>query len=407
MKLFAQIRKVDEAKRLVYGRLAEEAVDKADEIMDYASSKPYFQKWSAEVASDTDGKSVGNLRAMHGKVAAGKFTQMEFDDEAKTIDVCAKVVDNNEWEKVLDGVYTGFSIGGSYVGDKKVEKVNGRDATRYTAKPSEGSLVDRPCMTGAKFFEVQKADGSLSKVDFQEPPVAVPDAPVQGTAEEVAELGKLMNENGLAVGDLLKAFPAFLKDKEKKPVAEGEAAAEAPAKEGAAAEAPAKEATAKDMPEGRGGAAPGKTDEAATETEKMAKVTAAKEFFKDDPLAKYVSDTNLVKQHAEKLDDLQKLEAAKPEAALQKLVDDAIAPLQKQLGEAAALIKKLSEQPAPARVALRAVAKAEDLPDDPLKKNEPAAIVDSRGEKHEAASLIKSIHSTGGAPLAMPSNLRK
>ena len=46
MNLFAQIRKVDEAKRLVFGRIAEEAVDKADEIMDYASSKPHFVAWS-------------------------------------------------------------------------------------------------------------------------------------------------------------------------------------------------------------------------------------------------------------------------------------------------------------------------------------------------------------------------
>lgn len=405
MKLFAQIRKVDEAKRLVFGRLAEEAVDKADEIMDYASSKPYFQKWSEDVAKATDGSSVGNLRAMHGKVAAGKFTQMDFNDAEKAIDVCAKVVDDNEWQKVLEGVYTGFSIGGSYVGDKKVEKVNGRDATRYTAKPSEGSLVDRPCMGGARFFEVQKADGSLAKVDFQE---TLPDAPVQGTAEEVAELGKLMNENGLAVADLLKAFPAFLKDKEKKPAAEGEAAP----KEGAAAEGEAKPeakappATADDMPEGRGGAGPGKTDE-AVEAEKMAKVAAAKEFFKDNPLCKALADDELVKQHdaaREAANELTKVE--KPNDALQKMVADAVAPLQKQLDDAAALIKKLSEQPAPAKVSLRAVAKTEDT-DTELKKREPETIVDSHGEKHEAASLIKSIHSTGGAPLAMPTNLRK
>ena len=119
MKLFAQIRKVDEEKRLVFGRLADESVDKADESMDYLSSKPHFQKWSADIAKDTDGKSLGNLRAMHGKVAAGKFVQIDFDDAAKTIDVCAKVVDDGEWKKVCEGVYTGFSIGGSYVGEKK------------------------------------------------------------------------------------------------------------------------------------------------------------------------------------------------------------------------------------------------------------------------------------------------
>ena len=179
MKLFAQIRKVDEEKRLVYGRAAEEVVDKSDEIMDYASSKPHFQKWSEEVAKDTDGKSLGNLRAMHGKVAAGKLTGIEFLDAEKAIDICTKVVDDAEWKKVLEGVYTGFSMGGAYVGEKTVEKMAGRDVTRYTAKPSEISLVDRPCIPTAKFFEVQKADGAIVKVDFKEPPAE--DAVIAGT----------------------------------------------------------------------------------------------------------------------------------------------------------------------------------------------------------------------------------
>ena len=161
LNLFARITKVDEAKRLVYGRAAEEAVDKAGEIMDYASSKPNFQKWSADVEKDSGGKSLGNLRAMHGKVAAGKLNGIDFNDTDKAVDVCAKVVDDQEWKKVLEGVYTGFSIGGSYAAPPVVEKMDGRDVKRYTALPSEISLVDRPCMTGATFFQVQKADGTL------------------------------------------------------------------------------------------------------------------------------------------------------------------------------------------------------------------------------------------------------
>jgi hypothetical protein len=171
MKLFAQIRKVDEANRLVYGRAAQEVVDKADEVMDYESSKPYFQKWSDDVAKDTDGKSLGNVRAMHGKVAAGKLTGIDFNDTEKAIDVIAKVVDDAEWNKVLEGVYTGFSIGGSYIGKPSIEKMDGKDVKRYTASPNEVSLVDRPCIPTATFFEVQKADGTLSKVEFKEPVV--------------------------------------------------------------------------------------------------------------------------------------------------------------------------------------------------------------------------------------------
>src|SRR5690348_11345962 len=111
MKLFAQLSKVDEAKRLVYGVAAQEVPDLSGEIFDYKSSKPYFQKWSEQVAKDSGGKSLGNPRAMHGKVAAGKLTEMAFDDTNLKVEVCAKVVDDNEWKKVLEGVYTGFSIG--------------------------------------------------------------------------------------------------------------------------------------------------------------------------------------------------------------------------------------------------------------------------------------------------------
>lgn len=167
--LFAQLVKVDAERRLIYGRAVDESFDRSGEIFDYATSKPLFQKWSEEAARATDGASVGNLRAMHGKVAAGKLTQIDFDDATKTIDVVAKVVDDNEWKKVLEGVYTGFSIGGSYAkkwDDPTMRKADGKPAQRYTAAPSELSLVDRPCVPSAKFFEVRKADGTTSQQEF-------------------------------------------------------------------------------------------------------------------------------------------------------------------------------------------------------------------------------------------------
>ena len=83
MQLFAQISKVDEAKRLVTGRAAQEMVDKSDEILDYTSSKPHFKKWSEEIAKDTSGKSLGNVRAMHGKVSAGVLKSLDCNDAEK------------------------------------------------------------------------------------------------------------------------------------------------------------------------------------------------------------------------------------------------------------------------------------------------------------------------------------
>ena len=92
------------------------------------------------------GKSYGNLRAMHGQVAAGKVTAIGFNDEARQIEIVAKVVDDGEWAKVTEGVYTGFSQGGRYARRWTDEA----GATRYTAEPHEISLVDLPCLAEAR-----------------------------------------------------------------------------------------------------------------------------------------------------------------------------------------------------------------------------------------------------------------
>jgi hypothetical protein len=161
--LFATITKVDEERREVEGVLAEEARDKENEKMDYATSKPFFEKWNAQFAEKTDGKSVGNLRAMHQKIAAGKFLSMDYDDAQKVIRVIAKVVDDKEWKNVVEGVYTGFSIGARVVGKKWRDTEDG--TLRWTADPFEGSLVDNPCMYGASFTAV-RADGAQDVIKF-------------------------------------------------------------------------------------------------------------------------------------------------------------------------------------------------------------------------------------------------
>ena len=156
---FARITKVDAETGLVSGVLAEERPDRSGEVFDYKSSKPYFEKWVEHFEQATGGASKGNLRAMHGNVAAGKFVEVDFDDTAKVINVTAKVVDPVELDKVLEGVYTGFSIGGKVVGKRTREG----DVYRYTADPVEGSLVDLPCMHGATFKRCD-ADGETEVV---------------------------------------------------------------------------------------------------------------------------------------------------------------------------------------------------------------------------------------------------
>lgn len=169
--MFIPITKVDAVKREVWGVAAEEAPDKSGEIMDYAASKPRFEAWSKGIRDASMGKSLGNVRAMHGKVAAGKVIAINFDDAAKKIPVGVQVVDDGEWKKVEEGLYTGFSVGGSY---GKVWADG--NLKRYEAIPSELSLADNPCMYGATFTivktngatELRKFAGELGKVAERE-----------------------------------------------------------------------------------------------------------------------------------------------------------------------------------------------------------------------------------------------
>jgi hypothetical protein len=231
-------------------------------------------------------------------------------------------------------------------------------------------------MHGAKFFEVQKADGTLAKVEFQDPAPDPDDVTVNGTAEEVAALGKLMNEHGLTLAELVeKAVPAFIQDKIAAKAKEGAAAA---AKEGEAEEeldADGKpKAKAPPAKSGEGDADPAAAAAAAEEAEKAATNESLEklEAAFTDALAKVgarnsgVDMARITKIHdmavelgaacapAEKLDNAGDL--AKAEGALQKLVADAVAPLQKLLDDQAKVIEKLSKQPAPARINLRAIA---------------------------------------------------
>lgn len=178
-RVFVPLTKVDEEQRLVYGTITQEILDKSGEVMDYEKSKPHFEKWSNDIHTASGGLSKGNLRVMHGLTVAGKLTELEFDDENKTIEVCSKVVDDSEWNKVLEGCYTGFSVGGKYGKKWNDKAADGTTIKKYEAIPNEVSLVDNPCVPSATFSLV-KADGAEEQIMFKA-------AAEQETSEEVTE----------------------------------------------------------------------------------------------------------------------------------------------------------------------------------------------------------------------------
>ena len=162
---FIPVTKVDRDRREVWGYATLEEEDNASEVMDYASSLPHFLDWSQQAQKRSGGKSRGNLRSMHQAIAAGKLVDLRPDDERKGIYVGGKVVDDDEWKKVLEGVYTGFSVGGKYL--RRWADYQKPGLVRYTAQPAEISLVDAPCVPNAVFDVVkgQQTEQRLFKAD--------------------------------------------------------------------------------------------------------------------------------------------------------------------------------------------------------------------------------------------------
>jgi hypothetical protein len=159
LSMFVPLTKADAAQRLVYGSF-DETPDRAGETFDYASSKDLIKAWSDERYTATNGQSYGNVRGQHANIAAGKLIEIVFDDLGKSVGFVAKIVDDNEWKKVEEGVYSGFSPGGKYA-----KRWQDGLAKRYTADVRELSIVDVPCNPNAGFTMV-KADGTEEQVEF-------------------------------------------------------------------------------------------------------------------------------------------------------------------------------------------------------------------------------------------------
>ena len=124
MNIFAEICKVNDEERMVYGYASTEALDVQGERVTK----------DAIAAALPDYMRFANVREMHQPSAVGVTKSAELDDNGLYIG--AKVIDDVAWSKVKGGVYKGFSIGG-----KSTTKVDGViSGLRLT----EISLVDRP-----------------------------------------------------------------------------------------------------------------------------------------------------------------------------------------------------------------------------------------------------------------------
>jgi hypothetical protein len=173
VRLSMPIGKIDKERRVVSGFATLDNVDKQGDVVDTGASLTAFKNFR------------GNLREMHQPSAVGKVVSFKedkyFDPETKKfysgVYVSAYVSKGAQdaWEKVLDGTYSGFSIGGNI---KKFDDLynEGMDKAVRMIKEyelHELSLVDNPANQFANIFSIEKVngettlDGYLAKTEIE------------------------------------------------------------------------------------------------------------------------------------------------------------------------------------------------------------------------------------------------
>jgi HK97 family phage prohead protease len=174
MKIFVPIAKLDDEQRLVYGYATTEALDAHGEVVKreaIEAALPHYMRFA-------------NIREMHQLSAVGVAKEAEFDERG--LYVKAKVVDDEAWAKIKEGVYKGFSIGG---------RVTERDPLNRKlitgVELHEISLVDRPANPEALIdaYKIwgeatQKIGARNSKTDL---------ARIQSVHDTAVELGASCN----------------------------------------------------------------------------------------------------------------------------------------------------------------------------------------------------------------------
>ena len=173
VRLSMPIGKVDVERRIVSGFATLDNVDKQGDIVTTESSVEAFKNFR------------GNLREMHQPSAVGKIVSFKedryFDPSVKKfysgVYVSAYVSKGAQdaWEKVLDGTYKGFSIGGNIKNwdDAYNEELSKSIRIIKEYDLFELSLVDNPANQFANIVSIEKVDGKnivsgyLSKAEIE------------------------------------------------------------------------------------------------------------------------------------------------------------------------------------------------------------------------------------------------
>lgn len=387
-KLYAEIAKMeaqDDGTVKVWGYASSEAVDSDGEIIAAEAMK----------AAIPDYMKFGAVREMHGSNAAGTAIEINVEDDGRTF-FGAHIVDPVAVTKVKTGVYKGFSIGGSVTARDELNK------SQITGlKLTEISLVDRPANPDA-VFTCYKAD--KPKAD-EEADKAEDDKPSDKSAEEEADKPKDGDKEPETEDKDGKGDKGDKEDDEDDKEDEAEKSESVNLSESeiailkavlAKVEKPKDEPVAKSMWQVKSladvltslkwlieDAVYDNIDEAVIAQIKESAASLA-ESLKALTVSEADKLVNGLAAKADKSDALAKVESvdelAKAQDALKKSND--------ALAKAQAEIESLKKQAAPPKGSTKAISKAEDNGEDPLKGFQP--IVKNDGSLDDVATLVKA-----------------
>jgi hypothetical protein len=161
MRFYWPIAKVDAEQRMVWGYASTEAKDDQGETVTR----------EALAAALGDYMRFANIREMHLPSAVGVAKEAAVDDRGLYLG--AKIVDDDAWRKVFEGVYKGFSIGGKVTARDPADR---RLITGLTL--TEISVVDRPANPEAVFdcWKLSAGPGPAAMPEGDAPPRAPGDA---------------------------------------------------------------------------------------------------------------------------------------------------------------------------------------------------------------------------------------
>ncbi|HGO8616327.1 TPA: caudovirus prohead protease [Neisseria meningitidis] len=373
-KLYAEIAKMeaqDDGTVKVWGYASSEAVDSDGEVIAAEAMK----------AAIPDYMKFGAVREMHGSNAAGTAIEINVEDDGRTF-FGAHIVDPIAVTKVKTGVYKGFSIGGSVTARDDLNK------SQITGlKLTEISLVDRPANPDAVFTcfkaDKPKADEEADKDEDDKSADKTDETPADDAKkadgdkkddkedkEDEAEKSASVNlsESEIAI---LKAVLAKADKPKDEPVAKSMYQVKSLADVLMSLKWLVDDAVYVDIDE----AVIAQIKESAASLAESLKALAASEADKlvDGLAAK-----------ADKSDDIAKAESADELAKAQ----DALKKSNDALAKAQAEIESLKKQAAPPKGSTKAIGKAEDNGEDPLKGFQP--IVKNDGSLDDVATLIKA-----------------